>query len=129
MTFDANAVRSLRVFLPAKDFVASKRFYLEMGFSATFETEHAAVMALGHHAFILQNFYVEAWAENCMMQLVVDDLDGWWNWLDRDGLASRYRVRTPVPPCLQPWGLKVAFLFDPSSVLWHVTQASVNPQE
>ncbi len=24
---------------------------------------------------------------------------------------------------LQPWGLKVGFVFDPSGVLWHVAEA------
>jgi uncharacterized glyoxalase superfamily protein PhnB len=124
MTLDRDAVRSLRAFVLAKDFAASKRFYLELGFALELETEEVSLMALGRHSFFLQNFYVEAWAENCMMQLALDNLDDWWNRLDRDGLVARHGVRAPVPPRVQPWGLKVAFLFDPSGVLWHVSQAS-----
>lgn len=127
MTLEGSATKTLRAFVPAKDFAASKNFYRELGFAIELETEQVAVMALGPHSFLLQNFYVAAWAENCMMQLVVEDLDGWWRRLDKDGLATRHSVRSPVPPRIQPWGLKVAFLFDPSGVLWHVTQASANP--
>lgn len=127
MTLEGPATKALRAFVPAKDFAASKNFYRELGFAIELETEQAAVMALGSHSFLLQNFYVATWAENCMMQLLLEDLDGWWSRLDKGGLATRHSVRSPVPPRIQSWGLKVAFLFDPSGVLWHVTQASANP--
>lgn len=125
--FDDRSALTLRAFLPAKDFAASKRFYLELGFTLGFETEQVALLQLGDHSFLLQNFHVEAWAANCMMQLTLADLDGWWNGLDLDGLVTRHGVRPPVPPRLQSWGFKVAFLFDPSGVLWHVTQVPAAP--
>ncbi|MGH6880921.1 hypothetical protein [Hypericibacter sp.] len=121
--FEGPSALALRTFLPAKDFAASRRFYLELGFVIGFETEQLALLQLGDHSFLLQNFHVEEWAANCMMQLTLADLDGWWNGLDRDGLVARHGVRPPVAPRLQAWRLKVAFLFDPSGVLWHVTQA------
>jgi hypothetical protein len=37
-------------------------------------------------------------------------------------LGSRYEVRAPVPPRLEPWGLRVAYIFDPSGVLWHLAE-------
>ncbi len=121
--FQDGSALAMRAFLPAKDFAASKRFYLELGFTAGFETEQVALLQLGDHSFLLQNLYVEDWAANCMMQLTLIDLDGWWTGLDREGLVLRHGVRPPVAPRLQAWGLMVAFLFDPSGVLWHVTQA------
>ena len=31
-------------------------------------------------------------------------------------------VPAPSAPALQPWGLRIAYLVDPSGVLWHVAQ-------
>lgn len=67
--FQAGSALALRAFLPAKDFAASKRFYLELGFVMEFETGLVALLRLSDHSFLLQNFHVEEWAANCMMQL------------------------------------------------------------
>ena len=57
-----------------------------------------------------------------MMQLMVDDLDAWWNHLSALNLHGRFAVPPPKAPELQPWGLRIAYLVDPSGVLWHVAQ-------
>ena len=61
-----------------------------------------------------------------MMQLVVRDLDAWWKKVDPLRFTEKYSVRPPVAPQLQPWGLEVGFLFDPSGVLWHITQEPID---
>ncbi|MDB5720851.1 MAG: hypothetical protein JWP15_1469, partial [Alphaproteobacteria bacterium] len=80
------------------------------------------IFAVGAGGFILQNRFVQEWAENCMMQLMVDDLNDWWSRIEALDLPSRFSVQTPRPPALQPWGLRVAYLFDPAGVLWHVSE-------
>jgi len=40
-------------------------------------------------------------------------------------LSGKFGVQTPRVPALQPWGLRVAYVFDPSGVLWHVAQRRV----
>ena len=72
--------------------------------------------------FILQRGYQKDWAENCMMQLMVDDLDAWWAHIVSLDLPARFAVQPPKGPAVQPWGLRVAYLFDPCGVLWHVAQ-------
>jgi len=57
-----------------------------------------------------------------MMQLMVDDLDAWWSHVEALDLAARFDVQSPRPPAVQPWGLRVAYLFDPSGVLWHIAE-------
>jgi uncharacterized glyoxalase superfamily protein PhnB len=57
-----------------------------------------------------------------MMQLMVDDLDAWWAHIERLDLPAKFDVQPPRAPALQPWGLTVAYLFDPGGVLWHVAQ-------
>jgi uncharacterized glyoxalase superfamily protein PhnB len=31
-------------------------------------------------------------------------------------------VPAPKAPAMQPWGLRVAYVVDPSGVLWHVAE-------
>src|SRR5262245_10329738 len=110
-----------RPFLPAKDFEASKRFYAALGFNKVLDGE-VAIFQLGTSSFILQNYFQKQWAENFMMQLMVDDLDAWWTRIVALDLPRMFGVPAPKPPALQPWGLRVAYVVDPSGVLWHIAQ-------
>ena len=111
-----------RPFLPAKDFGLSKRFYETLGFEKLLDAADAAIFRIGRGEFILQKYYQKDWAENSMMQLMVDDLDAWWKHIESLDLPGRFGVAPPKPPALQPWGLRVAYVYDPSGVLWHVAQ-------
>ncbi|MDB5670350.1 MAG: glyoxalase [Alphaproteobacteria bacterium] len=115
------ALESARPFLPARDLAASANFYEALGFRKLLDGD-VVIFAVGAGGFILQNRFVQEWAENCMMQLMVDDLDAWWSRIEALDLPSRFSVQTPQPPALQPWGLRVAYLFDPAGVLWHVSE-------
>lgn len=110
-----------RPFLPARDFDVSKRFYEALGFEKALDGE-VAIFNVGAGGFILQRYYQKDWAENFMMQLTVDDLDAWWAHVSALDLPKSFGVQPPTPPAMQRWGLRVAYLFDPSGVLWHVTQ-------
>jgi uncharacterized glyoxalase superfamily protein PhnB len=57
-----------------------------------------------------------------MMQLMVDDLDMWWAHIESLDLTKRFGVPAPKPPAVQPWGLRVAYVVDPSGVLWHIAE-------
>jgi hypothetical protein len=110
-----------RPFLPARDFGLSKRFYENLGFASLLDGE-VAIFGVGATSFILQNYYQKDWAENFMMQLVVDDLDAWWRHVEALDLPGRFGVPPPRPPAMQPWGLRIAYVIDPSGVLWHFAQ-------
>ncbi len=110
-----------RPFLPAKDFELSKRFYEALGFEKVLDGE-VAIFKVGSSGFILQRYYQEEWANNFMMQLMVDDLDAWWTHIESLDLTTGFGVPAPKPPAMQPWGLRVAYVVDPSRVLWHVCQ-------
>jgi hypothetical protein len=112
---------SARAFLPSKDFMASKAFYEALGFPKLLDSD-VAIFGIGNSAFILQQHFQKDWAENCMMQLMVDDLDKWWRHIDALDLPKSFGVPAPKAPAVQPWGLRVAFLVDPSGVLWHIAQ-------
>jgi uncharacterized glyoxalase superfamily protein PhnB len=111
----------IRPFIPAKDFELAKRFYEALGFEKVLDSE-VAIFNAASGGFILQNYYQEDWAGNFMMQLMVDDLDTWWARIETLDLAKRFGVAPPKPPAMQPWGLRVAYVVDPSGVLWHISQ-------
>ena len=112
---------SARPFLPARDFELSKRFYEALGFEKLLDGE-VAIYRMGHSTFLLQRHYQKEWAENFMLQLMVDDLDSWWAHLQSLDLPGRFGVPPPKAPAMQPWGLRIAYVVDPSGVLWHVAQ-------
>lgn len=116
-----SGTETIRPFLPAKDFDRSKRFYETLGFAKMLDGE-VAIFGLGASSFILQNYFQKEWAENFMMQLVVDDLNAWWTHIASLDLPAKFGVPAPKPPALQPWGLRVAYVVDPTGVLWHVAQ-------
>ena len=110
-----------RPFIPARDFDVSKRFYEALGFQKLLDGE-VAIFRIGSGGFILQRYYQKEWADNFMMQLMVDDLDAWWAHITALELPQQFGIQPPKAPAMQPWGLRVAYLTDPSGVLWHVSQ-------
>jgi uncharacterized glyoxalase superfamily protein PhnB len=109
----------VRPFLPAKDFELSRSFYEALGFAKLLDGE-VAIFAAGSGGFILQRYYQKDWAQNCMMQLMVDDLDACWARIDGLDLPGKFNVPPPRAPAMQPWGLRVAYVVDPAGVLWHI---------
>jgi hypothetical protein len=114
----------IRAFLPTRDFDVSKRFYEALGFTKILDSE-VAIFEGESGGFLLQRRWVQEWAENCMMQLLVDDLDAWWERLQSLDLPGRFGVPAPRAPAMQPWGLRVAYVIDPGGVLWHITARSI----
>ena len=110
-----------RPFLPSRDLAASKRFYEALGFEQLLDGD-VAIFKVGATSFILQPRDEQRWAENWMMQLMIDDVDAWWAQIASLDLPARFGVPPPRPPAMQPWGLRVSYLVDPSGVLWHIAQ-------
>ena len=111
-----------RPFLPTRDLAHSKRFYQSLGFEMLLDGTDVAIFRIGRGEFLLQARFVQDWAENAMMQLMVDDLDDWWQHIQSLDLPAQFGVAPPKAPAMQPWGLRVAYLADPAGVLWHVAQ-------
>ena len=120
----SDGVITVRSFVPAKDLQASLRFYGGLGFQAVHYSDSLALLTMGELGFLLQLFDLEGFAQNYMMQLVVADLDAWWSRIENLDLVVNFGVQAPAPPVMQPWGLRVAYVFDPSGVLWHVAEHS-----
>jgi hypothetical protein len=118
----APTITAFRPFLPAKDYTTSLRFYETVGFEVYPLGETLAELSLGKYAFLLQGHYVKEWAENMVMHVLVEDVQAWWRHIASLDLAGKFGVAAPSAPRPEPWGLVVAYVFDPSGVLWHFAQ-------
>lgn len=118
----ATTIQAVRAMVPARDFDLSLRFYADLGFQSRMLDDRLAEMTLGTCTFLLQDYYVAEWADNFVIHVFVSDLDDWWEHIDALALPSRYGVKTR-PPELQPWGVRVAGVIDPTGVLWRFHEA------
>ncbi|MDC8760519.1 VOC family protein [Janthinobacterium fluminis] len=111
----------IKVFVPAKNFKLSMAFYEALGFEVVSIRHGVALLSLGECSFLLRDGDVTEQSGNCMMHLLVDDVDAWWQYLSDAELGARFEVRMS-PVADQPWGTRDFKLNDPSGVLWHIGQ-------
>lgn len=114
-------VTDLKPFVPAKDAELSRKFYVDLGFTINWSNDQIAELQIGSFRFLLQTFYVAEHAGNFMMSLEVEDADAWWEYIQRQEFTKKYPGIMCKAPAIQPWGLRVLFLSDPTGVLWHIT--------
>ncbi|HEY4051939.1 MAG TPA: VOC family protein [Acidobacteriaceae bacterium] len=116
-----SSVTDLKAFVPAKDPECSKKFYVDLGFAINWSNEQIAELQIGSFRFLLQTFYVAQHAGNFMMSLGVEDAGAWWEHITRLEFTKKYPGIMCKPPQMQPWGIRVLYLSDPTGVLWHIT--------
>jgi uncharacterized glyoxalase superfamily protein PhnB len=114
-------VIDLKTFVPAKDSELSKKFYTDLGFTINWSNDQIAELQIRSFRFLLQTFYVAEHAGNFMMSLTVEDADAWWEHIQRQEFTKKYPGILCKPPEMQPWGIRVLYLSDPTGVLWHIT--------
>lgn len=119
----AHALRAteIKAFVPAKDFALSKRFFTDLGFTQRSEGGGVAYFSVDGCAFLLQDFYEQALADNLVMHVLVPDVAAWRAHVEAQDLAGRYGVRL-TPMVEQPWGITEFVLIDTSGVCWHIGQ-------
>ena len=116
-------VLSIKAFVPARDFEQSRSFYRELGFEQRWGDDNACGLEIDGQGFILQKFYVKEHAGNFMMSLNVTDADRWWERINALKLQEKYQLKLVKPPAMQPWGIRVLYLSDPTGVLWHIAES------
>ena len=117
-----SAVTDIKAFVPAKDLDVSKAFYRDLGFTINFSNDEIVELQIGSFRFLMQKFYVAEHAGNFMMSLAVDDADAWWEYIRQKEFTKNYPGIMCKPPAIQPWGLRVLYLSDPTGVLWHIAE-------
>ncbi|REJ76171.1 MAG: hypothetical protein DWQ47_11175 [Acidobacteria bacterium] len=119
-------VKDLRVFVPAKDFDESMRFYEAIGFKKNWQHEEGlAELEISGNRIWLQNYYVKEWAENFMISIEVDDVAEWWRMINDLIVKDKFDSIRVKPPKDEPWGATITYCWDPSGVLIHFTQSTV----
>lgn len=118
---DDTSIIDLKAFVPAKDSAISRQFYLDLGFKQNWANDEIAEFQIGGFRFLLQSFYVKEHAGNFMMSLAVKDAGLWWKHINEVNLTEKYPGIMAKAPAMQPWGLRVLYLSDPSGVLWHIS--------
>jgi len=102
--------------------VSALRFYSDLGFQSKLLTKNLAEMTFGACSFLLQDYYVQEWADNFVIHLFVSNLRLWWDHIVALDLENRYGVKTRSPRD-EGWGVEVASVIDPAGVLWRIHQA------
>jgi len=115
-------VIDMKAFVPAKNPELSKAFYSDLGFTINWSNDEIAELQLESFRFLLQKFYVAEHAGNFMMTLNVEDADAWWDYIQRTEFTKKYPGIMCKAPAMQPWGIRVLYLSDPTGVLWHIAE-------
>jgi len=110
----------LQPFVPSgPDFKIACDFFIDLGFTKTWESGDYAGFACGQAKFILQNYDNPDFAGNLMIRIDVSDLDVWWQHVSKLDLANKYPNVKLKEPTNFPWGREVN-LIDPAGVCWHI---------
>jgi len=110
------SINDFKVYMPAKDFEKSKRFYLAMGFAMSEGWGGSADFELNGNRFRLQDYYVKDWADNFMVVIGVDDVEAWHQHARRIASSSEFTDLRFKPPEAVDDAL-VLHVWDPAGVL------------
>ena len=112
----APTIRDFKVYMPAKDFEKSKRFYQALGFQMSEGWGGTADFELNGNRFRLQNYYVQDWANNFMVVMRVDDVEAWHQHVRKIAESGEFEgLRIKPPEAVD--GSQVLHVVDPSGVL------------
>jgi hypothetical protein len=109
-------INDFKVYMPAKDFELSKRFYTVLGFKMSPGWGGTADFEMNGHRFRLQNYYVEDWANNFMVVMGVDDAEAWHDHVRQVTSTGEFKAVRFRPPKKVDDSL-VLEVIDPSGVL------------
>ena len=109
-------IKDFKVYMPAKDFEKSKRFYTALGFKMSEGWGGTADFELNGNSFRLQDYYLKEWAENFMVKIGVDDVEA-WHQRAREIVNSGEFDNISVKPPEKVDEFLVLHVVDPSGVL------------
>ncbi|MFD1258889.1 hypothetical protein ACFQ3S_18925 [Mucilaginibacter terrae] len=112
---------SLEPFIPSgNNFEGSKQFFLELGFHVNWEVPGYIGFQRDECRFVLQHFDNTEFAQNFMLSVKVDDIDGFRNSVLNNKLPEKYGVRIGQI-AKQPYGREVTVI-DMAGVCWHFVE-------
>ncbi|MEM9530460.1 MAG: VOC family protein [Pseudomonadota bacterium] len=114
--------RDVAIFVPARDFALSLRFYRELGWKENWRNGGLAQLELAGQRFLLQDYYARKWADNFMMYITVDDAEAWFHHAIKLVEGGEFDDARATPPKREPHGATVTHVWDPCGVLLHFAQ-------
>lgn len=112
---------SLQPFIPSgNNFQGSKEFFLELGFTIRWDAGDYIGFEKDDARFILQQYDNREFAENLMITVNVDDVEGYREFLQEKKLAEKFSIRIGVVT-EQPYG-KEMNVIDMAGVCWHFVE-------
>ncbi len=119
----SRTVSDIKVFVPAKDFQQSLKFYEALGWKINWtHKEDLAEMEIGGNRFFLQNYYQKDWAYNFMLYININDAQAWYEHAKsviEQGDFGEAKIKAPE---LQAHGDIVTYVWDPGGALLHFAQ-------
>jgi uncharacterized glyoxalase superfamily protein PhnB len=112
----------LKVFVPAKDFALSKRFYAALGFHLNWAEGDLAEFEIFGSRFLLQNLHHPIWAGHFVLWVRVEDADAWARHASEVIAKGDYPGARVQSPRDESWGFRVTYVWDPSGVLLHFAE-------
>jgi hypothetical protein len=109
-------INDLRVYVPAKNYGRSRRFYTALGFTPSPGWGDTTDFELNGQCFRLQNHYVKEWAANFMVVIGVDDVDAWHQHTGQVVAEHGFQEVCITPP-ESVGDSRVLHVTDPSGVL------------
>ncbi|OJU72576.1 MAG: hypothetical protein BGO09_08695 [Bacteroidetes bacterium 47-18] len=112
---------SLKPFVPALDFELSKKFYQDIGFQLEWSDGNLAHLQTGTCGFLLQNYFVEDFANNMVLHLTVNRCEDLYKILK--ATISKYSFPVYLEEItMKEWGVRDFVFKDPSGVMWRVAE-------
>lgn len=110
-------IKEIRPFVPSKDYDLSKSFYESLGFEGESAGPDLTIFRKSGCTFFLQRYYNEEFANNLMLQLIVENIDAAYELVSGLNEVKHSKIKR------EPWG-SVVYLWGPSGELWHITELS-----
>lgn len=115
-------VTDVRAFVPARDFATSRAFYLALGWTELWTDGSMSLLDLADRRLMLQDYYVQEWAENFMITVEVASADAWFARALEVLSARPYGDARVSAPKVEDWGARVTYVWDPCGVLLHFVE-------
>ena len=109
-------ITNLKVYVPAKNFDTSCRFFEALGFKPTPAYGRTMDFELNGQQFRLQDFYNKDWAENFMILISTPDVEAWYQLVMHVIVEGRFETARVMPP-EEKDGAILLNVIDPSGVL------------
>jgi hypothetical protein len=113
---------SLAPFVPSgSNFDGSKQLFQELGFNIAWDGGDYVSFEKDGCSFILQKYDNEAFAQNFMLSVEIENANDFWKEVSEKQLPERFGIKLSKPTD-QPYGREVNII-DIAGVCWHFVQS------